>query len=68
MSRPIEPYSHDAEPERWAEIAEWECERADELQKKLDDLNDNYDTLVNQMEEVASDANHAWHTAKQVQR
>ena len=50
MTRPVEPYCHDAEPERWSEIAEWEGRRADELQKKLDELNDKRDTLANLLE------------------
>ena len=36
--RPVEPHSTTEDPERWAEIAEWERERADTYYSALETL------------------------------
>lgn len=35
IERPVEPYSSNEMPERWAEIADYETKRADEAEKTL---------------------------------
>lgn len=35
LDRPIEPYSISENPERWAEIADWEANRANVAQAEL---------------------------------
>jgi hypothetical protein len=44
-NRPLEPCNSNEDPEQWAEIAQWESDRADEAEAKTETLQKQLTTL-----------------------
>lgn len=59
MSRPTEPHSASEDPERWADIAAWEQDRADRLQAELDEANERNERLSDALDRLINAAEEA---------
>jgi len=50
--RPLEPSNSSENPEQWAQIAQWESDRADEALSQLAQLREDVKPLVTALEQV----------------